>query len=219
MPIKSFLDLKYADPETGLIAVGGDLSVQSLLLAYRKGIFPWPVNEQYLTWFAPEKRAVLFLDDFRVSKSTKRYYKQGKFDFKINNDFLKTIEHCASLSLRKKDTGTWITDEIIEGYYGFYKKGYAYSVEAYNKEKLVGGFYGVTLNGFISAESMFHIESNASKLALYYFIEKLKEEKVKWIDFQAINSFTESVGAKEIDRDDFMKLLEKALKQKSFSLF
>ncbi|MCL4166113.1 UNVERIFIED_CONTAM: hypothetical protein GTU68_054501 [Idotea baltica] len=213
MPIKSFPDVKYADPETGLIAVGGDISVESLLLAYKNGIFPWPVSDEYLTWFTPPDRAILYTDKMHVSKSLKRYYNQNKFAYKINTNFLKVIESCALVSVRKEDSDTWITDEIIDAYYEFFKAGHAYSVESYLDKKLVGGFYGVIVNGFISAESMFHFESNASKLALYFFVELLKKKNVGWIDFQVLNPFTESLGAEEIEREKFIDLLSKELKK------
>lgn len=218
MPIKSFPNIKYADPETGLIAVGGDLSVESLLLAYKNGIFPWPVSDEYLTWFTPPERAILYTDKMHVSKSLTRYYKQNKFSYKLNTNFLKVIESCALVSVRKENSDTWITDELIDAYYKFFKAGYAYSVESYLNNKLVGGFYGVIINGFISAESMFHFENNASKLALYFFVELLKKKKVEWIDFQVLNPFTDSLGTEEIERDKFIELLSKELKKSQLKI-
>jgi leucyl/phenylalanyl-tRNA--protein transferase len=211
MTIISFPPLEYADPETGLLAVGGDLEIESLLLAYEQGIFPWPIDSKHLTWFAPKQRAVLFLDDFHCSKSLKRQANNSKLKFTENTAFNTVIEHCSAKSVRKKEKGTWITKDLKEAYIRLFEAGYCYSVEAYEDSNLVAGFYGVKIKNFISAESMFHLKNNASKLALLYFIQELRKRKYTWIDFQALNPFTEQLGACNIDRNEFMRLLKLSL--------
>ena len=211
--ITKFPPISEAD-EHGLLAIGGDLEVGSLLLAYRSGIFPWPFNKNFLAWFSPPQRAVLFLDEFHVSRSLKKDLKKSEFIITIDQAFPEVIQRCAEMKNRKDQTGTWITDEMIEGYIEFHRAGYAHSVETWLDGKLVGGHYGVSIGKFYAAESMFYRAPNASKAGLVFIAEYLQERGISWIDFQALNPFTESIGAREIERAEFIKLLKVAVKSR-----
>lgn len=211
MTILTFPPVTEAD-EDGLLAIGGDLDVNSILLAYRSGIFLWPPNRDILAWFAPPERAVLFFDNFHLSRSFKKEVKKANFTVGFNTQFQAVMERCAELKNRKKQRGTWITEEVIEAYTRLHKLGYAHSVETYNGPELVGGVYGIAINGLFAGESMFYREPNASKFALFHLVEYLKTKGVTWMDMQVLNPFTEKIGAIEIPRADYMKLLEQALK-------
>ncbi len=211
MAIAEFPPIESASEE-GLLAIGGDLEVESLLLAYKQGIFPWPISADYpLAWFSPDPRGILFCDDLHVSKSLAKLVRKNKFTIKFNTQFKEVVEACARSKNRKGEIGTWITPDIKWAYYALYQAGYAYSVEAYNEdEKLVGGLYGVNIGSMFSGESMFYLESNASKVALVTFIQKLKDHGVGWFDTQMVTSITEGLGAKEISRKDFLPLVFQA---------
>ena len=213
MAILQFPPLREAD-EHGLIAVGGDLEVESLLLAYRSGIFPWPIKEDILTWFAPPERAVLFFDSYHISRSLKKFRSHTSWKIKIDTDFNAVIRECSKVQNRPTQSGTWITPEMIDAYNELHRSGHAHSIECHDGEELIGGVYGVAINGFFAAESMFYRKPNASKLCIWHLVEFLKDFRIEWIDCQVMSPFLESFGVKNIPRDEFMKLLKISLEMK-----
>src|SRR2546422_862523 len=172
MPI-AILDhrLRFPDPRgansEGLLAIGGDLSVSRLLLAYRSGIFPWTVGP--ITWWSPEPRAILELDGFHVSRSLARVIRKGLFQVTIDRVFPAVMEGCAAPGPGRRST--WITPEFLDAYTQLHQQGHAHSVECWQAERLVGGIYGVTIGSFFAGESMFHSISNASKVALFHLVD------------------------------------------------
>lgn len=210
MTITSFPPVDSAD-EDGLVAIGGDLKPASLLLAYRSGIFPWPFDEEILTWFAPPKRAILFLDEFHISRRLKRELAHGSFTTAIDRNFLAVIKHCAEIKNRGSQGGSWITEEIVEAYHNLFLKGVCHSFETYQGEQLVGGMYGVQIGRFFAAESSFYRVSNASKVAMIAMVEYLRSQSITWFDCQVLTPFSESFGAREISREEYMKLLSSTL--------
>lgn len=197
--------------EEGLIAIGGDLQPERLLLAYEQGIFPWPIDEENLYWWSPEIRFILYPDQFKPSKSLRRLYKKNFFEIKYDFAFEEVIKRCQSI-FRKDNNGTWITNEIMEGYIKLHKLGFAHSVESWYNGKLVGGLYGVSLGKAFFGESMFHLMSDASKIALYALVELMKEWDFEFIDAQMHTNHLESLGGTEILRTDFLELLSLTLK-------
>jgi leucyl/phenylalanyl-tRNA--protein transferase len=210
MAIIAFPPVETADDD-GLLAIGGDLEVESLLLAYRSGIFPWPINEGILAWFAPPERAVIFLDEFHIPRRLQRELHRSDFSIRIDCDFTEVLTRCAEVKNRGSQNSTWITPEIISAYSELHTLGFAHSFETYHNDVLVGGLYGVRLGGFFAAESSFYRMSNASKVAMITLVEYLQKEGISWFDCQVLTPFSESFGAREIPRSDFMKLLGKAL--------
>jgi leucyl/phenylalanyl-tRNA--protein transferase len=210
MAIIQFPPLESAD-ENGLLGIGGDLEVESLYKAYTNGIFPWPISKEYpLAWFSPDPRGLLFYDDFHLSKSFKKFLKKCPYTISFNKNFDAVILNCARTK-RKHENSTWITDEIINAYIEFHKKGFAYSVEVYEQEVLVGGLYGVRIKNYVCGESMFSAKDNASKLALYSLMEQLHFEGIHWLDTQMCTPVVESMGGIYIDREEFIDLLNIAL--------
>ncbi len=203
-----FPDVNYADDE-GLVAVGGDLSVARLLLAYRSGIFPWFIHEDLVYWFSPNPRMVLLPGDIKISKSMKQVLSQNRFQITFNKAFETVIKAC-STAPRKHQEGTWISDEFIAAYVKLHDEGYAHSVEVWHNEQLVGGLYGVILGKVFFGESMFSLMPNASKAAFILLAEKLFSEGFHFIDCQIHNPHLESLGAKEVTRNVFLAMLEKA---------
>lgn len=214
MVIEAFPSVEDAD-EYGLLAMGGDLEVESLLLAYRSGIFPWPVfDKRVITWFAPPERTVLFLKDFKIPKSVQKLRAANKFSFAIDKNCPEVIRRCAA-SKTRREKGSWITSRMIEGYINLHHAGYCHSVECYEGDELVGGLYGVSIGGTFAGESMFYDRSGASKLSLCYLVEHLQERGATWIDCQQMTPLLASFGAVEISRDEFMQLLPTALGNKA----
>ncbi len=198
--------------EDGFLAVGGDLEIPSLLLAYSQAIFPWPSDEnQPIPWFSPDPRGVLHYKDLIIHKSLQKIMKKNIFQITFNKDFPKVINSCAQTHSKKSSQGTWITPAMIEAYTELHYAGHAYSVESWYENELVGGIYGVTINGFISAESMFYRESNASKIALLALLHHLHSKGIDWIDTQMITPVTADFGGKEISRKDFIEMLKMAI--------
>jgi leucyl/phenylalanyl-tRNA--protein transferase len=197
--------------EDGLVAVGGDLSPERLLLAYRSGIFPWYNEEDPILWHSPEERFVLMLDDFHISKSMRRVLNSKKFSVTFDTDFNFVIQQCASV-IRKEEAGTWITADMIEAYTTLHHLGFAHSVEVWHNEKIVGGIYGVSLGKCFFAESMFHTATNASKFAIIKLVEYLKLQDFHFIDAQVYTEHVASLGAKEIPRHEFIEMLQNSLK-------
>lgn len=207
-----FPSVETASPE-GVIAFGGDLSIERLLLAYKSGIFPWYNQDEPIIWYSPEQRMVLFPSELKVSKSTKQLLRKAIFTVTYNQNFKEVIKQCKIIS-RKGQAGTWITDEMEQAYLQLHKLGHATSVEVWLGHELVGGLYGVDLpkrqaglGGVFCGESMFSKVSNASKIAFISLVEKLKDEQYKIIDCQVYNDHLASLGAKEIPRAEFLKYL------------
>lgn len=191
----------------GLLAVGGDLSPERLMLAYRHGIFPWFDDDDPILWWSPDPRMVLFLDELVVSKSMRNILNRGIFKVTFNKDFRGVITNCRGIS-RSGQTGTWITDEVVEAYCRLHELGQAQSVEVWQGEKLVGGLYGTDLRHVFSGESMFSLVSNASKVAFIALVGHLKQNGYKLLDCQLHNDHLASLGCREIPRDDFLKILK-----------
>ncbi|PHR11547.1 MAG: leucyl/phenylalanyl-tRNA--protein transferase [Aequorivita sp.] len=193
----------------GLLAIGGDLSVQRLLLAYNSGIFPWYEDDQPILWWSPDPRMVLFPEKFRVSKSLRKTLKSEKFKITFNQNFEKVIKNCSTVP-RKGQAGTWITREMQEAYTALHKAGHAVSIEVWEDSKLVGGLYGIDLpqNKVFCGESMFSLVSDASKVAFYHLLEYVRAKNYKFIDCQIYNEHLESLGAEEIGRDDFLNIFK-----------
>lgn len=199
--------------DDGLLAVGGDLSISTLITAYSEGIFPWPIDTNYsLTWFSPDPRGVLFYSDILIHKSFNKIIKKNKFSIKFNTNFEAVIENCSSLRNRKGQVSTWITDDLKQAFIDLYNAGYAYSIETYNNEnQLVGGIYGVSIGSYISGESMFYLEDNASKVALFFLMKHLYKNGILWIDTQMLTQVVRDMGGKEIPREDFLIMLKKSI--------
>ena len=190
--------------DDGLLAIGGDLSVERLVLAYKMGIFPWFEEGNPILWWAPNPRFVLFPEKLNISKSMRQVLRKTHYKVTVNTAFKEVVVQCSKIK-RKGQYGTWITNGMIEAYQKLHKLGYAKSVEVWREGCLVGGFYGVDLNnGVFCGESMFAKESNASKLG---FITFVKNSKYKLIDCQVYTSHLESLGAQEIPRKAFMRFL------------
>ena len=202
-----FPNPKEADIE-GLLAIGGDLSVKRLMHAYRSGIFPWFDEHQPILWWSPDPRMVLFPKDFKVSKSLQKTIKKKKFTITYNTNFSEVIKNCSQIK-RDGQQGTWITNQMSEAYIQLFEKGYASSVEVWLENQLVGGLYGIDLKDkkIFCGESMFSKVSDASKVGFHFLVEKLKLENYKLIDCQMYTSHLERLGAKEIPRDEFLKIL------------
>ncbi|MDD4872537.1 MAG: leucyl/phenylalanyl-tRNA--protein transferase [Kiritimatiellae bacterium] len=196
--------------ENGILAVGGDLSVKRLLLAYSSGIFPWYSDEEPIIWWSPDPRFVLFPEKLKVAKSLQRIIKSGKFRVTFDKNFKAVIENCRTVKRPYQD-GTWITDDMIRAYYALHKAGYAHSVEVWLKEKLAGGLYGISLGKCFFGESMFTHVSDASKVGFVTLMQRLKTEGFKLIDCQVYTDHLLRFGAEEIPRNDFLSLLSKAL--------
>jgi len=189
-----------------IVAVGGKLTTANLLRAYRSGIFPWPIDEEILPWFCPEKRAILDFNELHIPRRLARVQKQKPFRFTIDQAFQQVIIGCATVR-RKQETGTWITRPMINAYCQLHLEGHAHSVEAWAAGELVGGVYGVDAGGAFSGESMFSLRSNASKLSLLHLIDHLRLKGLNWIDIQTMSPHMKVFGAKEIGRSDFLRRL------------
>lgn len=205
MAIIEFPPVETAD-ENGLLAIGGDLEVPSLILAYSQGIFPWPIDEESLLWFAPPERAVLYYDELHISKSFQRFLNKTSYTTKKNQDFPEIIQACASTP-RKEEAGTWITNEMISAYTDFFNAGFIDCIGVYDNNELIGGIYGVKTPKMFSAESMFHTKSNASKFALYTLVQELKKTNYPFLDCQIQNKFLKTLGVREISREEFSAYL------------
>lgn len=194
--------------EDGLLAVGGDLSAERLMLAYRHGIFPWFSEDDPICWYSPHERCVIYPDRIKVSKSMKQTLKNGRFKITANKAFEKVIANCAKMP-RKDQPGTWITKEMQEAYINLHQLGWAHSVEVWEESNLVGGLYGIAVGKVFCGESMFSLVSNASKTALIYLC---KQTDFELIDCQLPNDHLLSLGAEMIDRKTYMIALEQGLR-------
>jgi len=200
----AFPPVDHAEPD-GLLAIGGDLSTERLLLAYQKGIFPWYEGD-YILWWCPDPRFVLFPGELKVSSSMKSVLKKNKFGFTINKAFPEVIGYCKKIKRHDQD-GTWITDEVEKAYNRLHELGYAHSAETWYNGRLVGGLYGIRLGKIFFGESMFSTENNASKYAFIKYIDQLKKEGTQLIDCQVYTSHLESLGARMISRKEFTNRL------------
>lgn len=204
-----FPDPRKADGE-GLVAIDGDLSVARLLLGYRSGIFPWTVNP--VSWWSPDPRAILELEDFRAPRSLSKLVRKAPFRITTNVAFRTVMERCAEETPERGES--WITPEFIEAYGRLHDQGHAHSVECWQADELVGGIYGVSVGGFFAGESMFHRVSNASKIALYHLVDRLRGCGFQLFDIQMITPVTQMLGAVEISRNDYLKRLKAATEVK-----
>ncbi len=200
----------YADP-SGLLAVGGDLSNERLLEAYRVGIFPWYSDDQPILWWSPDPRLILDLKDFKISRSLGKTLKKGVFQVTFDHAFEEVIQACAVVP-REAQNGTWITAEMQEAYINLHGLGYAHSVETWFGGQLAGGLYGVSLGKCFFGESMFHLKTDASKVALATLVERLKRWDFHFIDSQMTTEHMVRLGAKELPRRIFLKRLQSALR-------
>lgn len=208
-------ELYFPNVETthssGIVAFGGDLSTERLILAYKSGIFPWFEDGEEITWFAPEERMVLFLNQLKISKSTRNIINRNIFKVTFNTSFKAVITNCQQTK-RNGQLGTWITDDMLEAYLKLHEMGYAKSVEVWQNNDLVGGLYGIDLGHVFCGESMFSKVSNASKIAFIHLTKKLKAENYQLIDCQVYNDYLTQLGCEEIPRDLFMQILNQEVK-------
>jgi leucyl/phenylalanyl-tRNA--protein transferase len=189
----------------GLLAFGGDLSPQRLLLAYSSGIFPWFSQNEPIMWWSPDPRGILPLDNFKCSRSLKKFARSCKYKITLNNAFNQVIDICAAIP--RNDSGTWITNDIINAYKNLHKLGFAHSVEVWCEDTLVGGLYGIVVGNVFCGESMFHKTTNASKLAMLSLVEFLKRQGAEFIDCQMQNPHLASLGCIEVSRPTFLTML------------
>ena len=191
----------------GILAIGGDLSPERLLLAYKSGIFPWFEDGEPIMWWSPNPRMVLFLDELIISKSMRNILNRNIFTVTFNENFRDVISNCQNIE-RDGQNGTWITNDMIEAYCKMHELGIAKSVEVWQDAVLVGGLYGIDLGHIFCGESMFSKVSNASKVAFIALVNQLKAANHKLLDCQVYNPHLESLGCREIDRIDFMEILK-----------
>ena len=201
-----FPDPRYARGD--VVAVGDDLRVDTLRDAYRHGIFPWPHERLPLPWFSPRRRTVLFFDELHVGRTLRRA-QRGELRYTIDQAFPEVIKACAAAP-RGQDGGTWIEPEIIEAYTRLHRAGDAHSVEVWDADDLAGGLYGVDSGGVFTGESMFHRTPNASKLALLFLVDHLRERGATWLDCQVTTAHMRALGAREISRAKFLDMLAEA---------
>lgn len=203
-----FPDPELSD-EDGLLAIGGDLSLERLILAYCNGIFPWYNKGEPILWWCPKPRFLIEPNEIKVSKSMKKIIKKNEFKVKFNTDFEGVINNCKIL--RENNVGTWITEEMKEAYINLFNHGYAMSAETYTNDELVGGLYGVKIGKCFFGESMFSKVSNGSKIALIKLAEKLASEGFIFIDCQMHTDHLESMGGKFVDWNTFKELLQEGI--------
>ena len=202
--------LLFPSPEQasaeGIVAVGGDLQPERVMLAYRKGIFPWFESDDFLLWWSPDPRMVLFPDQLKISKSMRSLIRKKQFDVTFNKAFDQVVEACAKVK-RFGQNGTWITPGLMEVYSTLHTQGHAHSVEVWQEGSLVGGLYGIDLGTVFCGESMFSKSSNASKVALISLVKELKKNKYELIDCQVPTQHLASMGAEPISRTKFLTFL------------
>jgi leucyl/phenylalanyl-tRNA---protein transferase len=203
----AFPNLQTANRE-GLLALGGDLSVARLLLAYRSGIFPW--TDEPLTWWSPDPRAIFDIDAFRPPKRLESKLRNHPFQLTVDRNFAAVIQGCAEPAEGREST--WISPRFIEAYLELHRQGHAHSVEVWEGKRLVGGIYGVAIQGFFAGESMFHRVTDASKIALCHLMGLLRERNFELFDTQVLSPLTARLGAIEIRRRDYLDRLASALR-------
>ena len=205
----SFPSPERADAE-GLVAIGGDLSVPRLLLAYRSGIFPWTVDP--ITWWSPEPRGIFELDGFHVSRSLARVIRKGVFRVTRDTAFQRVMQGCAARAPGRRST--WITPEFIEAYTQLHEQGHAHSVECWQGPRLAGGIYGVAIGGLFAGESMFHRVSEASKVALFHLIEHLRRQGFELFDIKMLTPITRQLGGVTLPRKEYLRRLARAAEKR-----
>ena len=211
MPYLLTNELAFPDPRNawqdpqGLIALGGDLTPARLKLAYEMGIFPWYSEHDPILWWSPDPRTVLHLDELKISRSLSKSIRNKGYTAYLNRDFESVIELCAKL--RSQEQGTWITREMLDAYITLHQLGMAHCVSIYQNNTLVGGLYGPSLGRFFFGESMFSTATDASKVALFYLVEYLKQHEFALIDCQMPNDHLSTLGCREIPRAEFLDLL------------
>ncbi len=213
-PDPVFPPAENSDPD-GILAVGGDLSPVRLIEAYSSGIFPWYSSETPIIWWSPDPRFVIYPDGVKISKSMRQVLKRDIFEIRFDTSFREVITACSGK--RKHEKGTWITAEMIEAYVVLHKMGYAHSIEAWSEGRLAGGLYGVSLGGMFFGESMFSRESNASKAAFIVLADNLTRLGFDLIDSQVHTNHMESLGAFEMERDEFLTIVKKSVKRETIS--
>lgn len=202
-----------ADP-TGVLAIGGDLSPERLLLAYQNGIFPWYNPGEEIMWWSPDPRFVLFPEELKVSRSMRPYFNQQKFTVSFDQCFAKVMKACQVVDRRRQGQfGTWITSDMLTAYSHLHELGYAHSVEVWKGEELAGGLYGIALGKVFFGESMFARENNASKFGFISLVQRLTREGYWLIDCQQRTKHLASLGARSISRTKFLEWLEKNMKE------
>lgn len=206
------IDTALAEPN-GLLAAGGDLSPERLLAAYRQGIFPWYAEGQPILWWSPDPRMVLFVAEFRASRSLRKLVAQQRFDIRVDTAFRRVIEACAEP--RKDEGGTWITSSMVDAYSELHRLGHAHSVEAWQDDALVGGLYGVAIGQMFFGESMFTRVPNASKVALVHLVGLLNEREIPMVDCQQQTEHLARFGARAIPRREFAVRLERLVNSKA----
>ena len=197
--------------EQGLVAVGGDLRQERLLLAYRSGIFPWYSKGEPLLWWSPDPRMVLFPEEFHCARSLQRVIKKGAFEVTLDRAFPEVIRACGAIPRTGQD-GTWITPEMEAAYIGLHESGHAHSIECWANGTLAGGLYGVASGGAFFGESMFSREKNASKVAAHALVRAALAWGIPLIDCQVANPHLRSLGAREVPRRIFCQLLRAGLR-------
>mgnify|MGYP000639098124 CR=1 FL=1 len=211
------VDCALSEPN-GLLAVGGDLQPKRLINAYRQGIFPWFSENDPLMWWSPDPRAIIKLSDLRINRTLRKALKKSPYKITLNTAFERVIGQCADAPFR--DDGTWILPEMQAAYLKLHKLGYAHSIEVWQinecdisrtKPELVGGLYGIAINGFFSGESMYYTKPNASKFAIIALTNLLRTNGIDFIDCQILNPFLADMGAIEISRDNFIKMKQTAI--------
>lgn len=200
-----FPPIHRSSPE-GIVAIGGDLTPERLMLAYRSGIFPWFEDDEPILWWSPPERMVLFFPELKISKSMRNIINRNQFILTWNTAFADVIANCRDIK-RDGQAGTWITDEMTEAYIRLHELGFAKSIEVWQDGELVGGLYGIDLGHIFCGESMFSKVSNASKMAFIALAQKLEKENYRLLDCQVHNGHLESLGAREILREDFLEIL------------
>ncbi len=208
-------EIEFPDPrlvdESGLVYVGGQLSVSNIVRAYQHGIFPWPMEGYPMLWFCPKQRGVLDFKSLHLPRRLKREMRQSPCLVTMDRAFVQVIEACSTVP-RGKDGGTWILPELKEAYINLFAAGHAHSVECWNGGVLVGGLYGVYIDGVFSGESMFFRESNTSKFSLLFLVQYLQKLGLQWLDIQMVTPVLESLGGKYIDQVEYLRRVEEAQK-------
>lgn len=205
-----FPDPEDADP-SGLLAIGGDLSIPRLLEAYRRGIFPWSGPDEPLLWWCPDPRLILEAEGLRVSRSLRATIRRGTYQVRFDTAFADVVRGCATAE-RPGEAGTWITPEVEHAYNDLFRLGFAHSAESWVGGELVGGLYGVQLGRAFFGESMFSRRTDASKVALAALSEELKRRAIPWVDCQVTTDHLLSLGAREVPRSEFLRRLAEALR-------
>ena len=200
--------LALSEPN-GLLAIGGDLTPQRLIAAYQQAIFPWFNDGEPIMWWSPTPRAIIPIDQIHINRTLVKFIKKQPYIVTLNKDFDQVLSNCADAPFRKE--GTWINDEMKLAYMRLHELGFAHSIEVWQDDELVGGLYGVAINGYFSGESMFYKKNNASKIALVSLANLLKTINVNFIDCQILNPFLQNMGCIELDRHEFVQLQQSAI--------